>query len=193
MKNLVKLSLVAAVLTVTFSACSGGVDKKRLAELTGDKNFKQVEQAWKMSVLQEKPKDQKIYAYWLKENGEKASATFDFDNFKTGFMTKYNDGLKKAKNEMAQIKSGVDKMVANIKKNNNYNDGWNMIRSLNTQKDMVSFQAGSSAFIRKVYYPFLQKQVDRITTAQDEAKKAEKAEMERKFQANLKKQEKGLL
>ncbi len=77
MRNWKKVAIIIAIAGI-MAGCSSGVDKQKLADLTAGKSFKQVEQAYAMSVYDGSP-DQKIYAYWLKENGKKADPTFDFD------------------------------------------------------------------------------------------------------------------
>ena len=176
MKRLTKklgAAILVAAISVMSVGCSDSVDQKRLVQLTGDKNFNQVKQAWQMSVLQEKPEDQKIYGYWLRENGTKAEATFNFENFKSAFMTQYNKDIGKIKERMKSIKTSVDKIVKESKEKHR-KMGYNMLRQLRNEKTMASFQAPTSAFIRKTYYPFLKQQMKRIYDAQDEVKAYEK-------------------
>ena len=168
MKNWKKISLSLALITgiLATTGCSDSVDQKRLAELTGDKNFKQVEQAWSIALVQEKPKDQKIYAYWLKENGTKADPTFNFKTFKESIMIKYNKQIDQVKKHMNQIKKGVDEVVKKAEQKH-IKPEFYITRKLENEKTMASFQAPTSAFIRKTYYPFLEKQIKRLDDASD--------------------------
>ena len=77
MRNWKKVAITVIIAGI-MAGCSNGVDKQKLADLTAGKTFKQVEQAYAMSVYNGNP-DQKIYAYWLQENGKKANPTFDFN------------------------------------------------------------------------------------------------------------------
>ena len=160
------VAVAAGIITVAVAGCSDSVNHKRLVELTGDKNFKQIEQAWAMSVLQEKPEDQKIYAYWLKENGSKADPTFKFENFKESIMSKYNKQISQVKKHMDEIKKGVDEVVKKAEQKH-IKPEYYITRKLENEKTMASFQAPTSAFIRKTYYPFLEKQIKRLDDASD--------------------------
>ena len=77
MRNWKKVAIAIAVAGLMIG-CSSSIDKQKLADLTAGKTFKQVEQAYAMSVYNGNP-DQKVYAYWLQENGKKADPTFNFD------------------------------------------------------------------------------------------------------------------
>ena len=140
-------ALLAA--TVFFSGC--GVDEDRLVELTGDKNFKQVKQAYVMSITMEKPKDKEIYAYWLEENGEKAEATFNAHNFMKKVNKDYSDGLKKVKEQMSKFQAEADQQVKDKKIN------YNWLRKIEREKTMASFGSINSSFIKNTYFPFLKK------------------------------------
>jgi len=182
MKNWKKISLSLALITAILATtgCSDSVDHKRLVELTGDKNFKQVEQAWAMSVLQENPKDRKIYGYWLKENGSKADSTFNSDNFKESIMSKYNKQIDQVKKHMAEIKKGIDEVVKAAKQKH-IKPEYYITRKLENEKTMASFQAPTSAFIRNTYYPFLQKQIKRLDDASDLVDKYNKKQLEKEM------------
>ena len=164
-KKVLSVAVVTGIIAAT-TGCSDSVDHKRLVELTGDKNFKQIEQAWAMAVVQEKPEEQKIYAYWLKENGTKADPTFNFENFKESIMSKYNKQIAQVKKHMDEIKKGVDEVVKKAEEKH-IKPEYFMIKKLQNEKTMASFQVPTSAFIRKTYYPFLQKQIKRIYAAED--------------------------
>jgi len=166
-------AILVAAISVMSVGCSDSVDQKRLVELTGNKNFDQVKQAWQMAVLQEKPEDQKIYAYWLEENGEKAEATFNFENFRDSFMMQYDKDINKIKKRMEAVKASVDKIVEKAK-TKHIKPSYRMIRQIQQEQTMASFQAPTSAFIRKTYYPFLKEQKKRLYAAQDEVKAYEK-------------------
>ena len=78
MKNWKKVTIAIAVTSIIFTGCGDSIDKQKLADLTAQKSFKQIEEAYAMSVYNDNP-NAKIYAYWLKENGKKAKPTFDFE------------------------------------------------------------------------------------------------------------------
>jgi len=169
-KRVISAALVAA-LSVGFVGCGNSVDQKRLVELTGDKNFEQVKQAWQSAIMQEKPEDAKIYDYWLHENGKVAEATFNTDGFEQSFMIKYNKELKKSKQKMAKIKEGVDKAIKEAKQHHWGEVDYQVARQLRQMEQMAVFAVPSSGFVRNTYYPFLQKQLKRIDEANKELKK----------------------
>lgn len=169
-KRIISAALVAA-LSIGVVGCGDSVEQKRLVELTGDKNFEQVKQAWQNSILQEKPDDAKVYAYWLEENGQKAQATFNADSFEQSFMMKYNKGIKDSKKKMSEMEKSVDKTIAEAKKQGYSEIDWNLPRALRREKSNASFAAFSSAFVRNTYIPFLSKQLKKIDAANKELKK----------------------
>jgi len=166
MNNWKKISLSLALITgiLATTGCSDSVDHKKLVELTGDKNFKQVEQAWSIALVQEKPEEMKIYGYWLRENGSKADSTFKFENFKESIMSKYNKQIDQVKKHMAEIKKGIDEVVKTAKQKH-IKPEYFITRKLLDEEKMASFQVPTSGYIRNTYYPFLQKQIKRLDPA----------------------------
>jgi len=170
-KKKIIVATVVAALSLSVIGCGNGVNEKRLVELTGDKNFNQVKQAWQNSILQEKPEDAKVYSYWLKENGQKAQATFNADSFEQSFMMKYNKGIEDSKKKMSEMEKSVDKTIAEAKKQGYSEIDWNLPRALRREKSNASFAAFSSAFVRNTYIPFLSKQLKKIDAANKELKR----------------------
>ena len=171
-KKMMKAVLLSAALVIggaSITGCSDSVDKQKLVQLTGDKSFEEIKKAWQMSILQEKPDEAKIYAYWLKENGQKASPTFNFENFKTAFMTKYNEDISKIKKRMEAIKKDVDEEVESAEKSHR-EPGYRLYKALREEATMAGFQSFTSAFIRNTYIPFLEKQMKRISEKQKKIK-----------------------
>lgn len=74
-----KLIISAALVAAMFTACDA-VDKQKLAQLTGDKNFEQVKVAYKTAVYYDKKEDATIYKYYLTKNADKV-AGFDFEMY----------------------------------------------------------------------------------------------------------------
>jgi len=180
-KKTLSAAVAAGIITVAVSGCSDSgsdsVDAKRLLELTGDKNFKQVEQAWSIALVQERAEDQKIYAYWLKENGSKADPAFKFENFKESIMIKYNKQINQVKKHMDEIKKGVDEVVKAAEEKH-IKPEYFITRKLLNEKKMASFQVSTSGYIRNTYYPFLQKQIKRLDDASDAVDFYDKKQLE---------------
>ena len=169
-KRVISAALVAA-LGMSIVGCSGGVDEKRLIELTGDKNFNQVKQAWQNSILQEKPKDAKIYGFWLEKHGKEAQATFNAEAYEQSFMMKYKKGIEDSKKKMLEMEKSVNKTIAEAKKKGYTEINWNLTRALRREKSNASFAAFSSAFVRNTYIPFLTKQLKKISDANKKLKR----------------------
>ena len=170
MKKRVISATLVAVLSMGVVGCSG-VDEKRLVELTGDKNFAQIKEAWQNAILQDKKEDARVYDYWLHQNGQAAESTFDADAFEESFMMKYNKGIKESRDKMKKMQESVDKEIANAKKHGYKEVNWNIKRALQREKRMASFGAFSSAFVRSEYIPFLNKQIKKLEAANKELKK----------------------
>ena len=179
-KRVISAALIAA-LGLSIIGCGSGVDQKRLVELTGDKNFAQVKQAWITSILQDKKKDAQIYAYWLDKNGQKAQPSFDASAFEQSFMMKYNKGIKQTKEKMQEIKKSVDNLITKAEKHHRGEVDWNLGRALRNEQKMASFSAFASAFVRNTYIPFLSKQLDRIDAANQKLKKEEQARVQKEM------------
>jgi len=150
MKKILKVAAIAALTAAILTGC-GGVDKERLAELTGDKNLNQVKKAYLVSILQEKPEDRKIYAYWLEENGEKADPTFSAENYEKKCQMDYDKGISKLNAEMKKFQAKADKL---IKENRSV---WRLQRKIRNEERSASFMAFSMKFIKDQYIPFLEK------------------------------------
>ena len=181
MKKRVISTVLIAVLGLGIIGCGDGVDQKRLVELTGTKNFSQIKQAWITSILQDKKKDAKIYAYWLDKNGQKAQPSFDASAFEQSFMMKYNKGIKQTKEKMQEMKKSVDNLIEEAEKHHRSEVDWNLGRALRNEKKMASFSAFASAFVRNTYIPFLKKQLDRIDAANQKLKKEEQARVQKEM------------
>ncbi len=116
MKNWKKVAIAIAVTSIIFTGCGDSIDKQKLADLTAQKSFKQIEEAYTMSVYNDNP-NAKIYAYWLKENGKKEQPSFDFDLLEM----KVQKGKK-------DIEKGVEKMIAKLP-----HMSYNSLKMLKTQ------------------------------------------------------------
>lgn len=179
-KRVISVALIAA-LGLSIIGCGDGVDQKRLVELTGDKNFAQIKQAWQSSILQEKTGDAKVYAYWLEKNGQKAQPTFDASAFEQSFMMKYNKGIKQTKEKMQEMRKSVSNMIQQAEKDHSSEVNWNLGRALRNEQRMASFSAFASAFVRNTYIPFLKKQLDRIDAANKKLKKEEQERVKKEM------------
>ena len=169
-RKIIGAALIAA-LGIGVIGCGNKVDEKRLVELTGDKNFAQIKQAWQNSILQDKKDDAKVYAYWLEENGQKAQATFNAKAFEQSFMMKYDEGITKTRKKMKEMSVSVDKTIAEAKQKGYFEIDYTIARAIRHEKQMASFAAFSSAFVRHTYIPFLSKQLKKISDANIELKK----------------------
>lgn len=103
------MSAVLVAAMFGFSGCDG-VDSQRLALLTGDKSFEQVQAAYKLSVLNEKPEDSKIYAYYLEKNQDKV-AGFNFENFSLKVENDYIKVKKELDDKLKKIRENLDKVT----------------------------------------------------------------------------------
>ena len=177
MKNKIIGAALIAALGIGVIGCGNKVDEKKLVELTGDKNFAQIKQAWQNSILQDKKNDAKIYSYWLEENGEKAQSTFNADSFEQSFMMKYNKGIEDSKKKMSEMEKSVDKAITEAKQKGYFEIDYTIARAIRHEKQMASFAAFSSAFVRHTYIPFLSKQLKKISDANIELKKQRDDEM----------------
>ncbi len=100
--NKITMAAITAGMLLGFAGCGNSVDQAKLAQLTGDKNFEQVKVAYTRAVINQNP-DQKIYAFWLDENGKKADPTFNALNFETKVKNDYAEGIKKMHEKMKEI------------------------------------------------------------------------------------------
>lgn len=109
-----KILMSAAIATMLFTGC-GGVDKERLAQLTGDKSFEQVQAAFKSAAFYEKKDDLEIYKYYLQKNEDKIPG-FDFENFSLKVESDYQKAKKELDDKLKKIRENLDKVtIAQLK------------------------------------------------------------------------------
>lgn len=149
-RNLILKIGISAVSAIILSGCSG-VDEERLVQLTGNMNFQQVKQSYLISLSMDQKEDAKVYAYWLEENGEKAEATFDADNFIKKANLDHEANVQKLKDRMVAFQNEADALVKKGKKS------YAWLKKIKTEKRMASLGSLGSAFIKNTYYPFLKK------------------------------------
>lgn len=111
-KLIMSAVLLAAML---FTGC-GGVDKERLAQLTGDKSFEQVKAAYKTAVFYDKKDDLEVYKYYLTKNADKV-AGFDFEMYSSKVNQDYLDMSNKLKVELKKLKDNLSKISYSQLKN----------------------------------------------------------------------------
>lgn len=110
-----KIIISVALAAALFTGC-GGVDKERLAQLTGDKSFEQVQAAYKTSIFYEKEEDAKIYEYYLKKNQEKVVG-FDFEMYSNKTNQDYQKAKKELDDKLKKIRENLDKVTITQLKN----------------------------------------------------------------------------
>lgn len=103
---IMSVALVAAIFG--FSGC-GGVDKAKLAQLTGDKSFEQVKESYKKAVFYDKKEEVEIYKYYLTKNADKA-AGFDFEMYSSKVNQDYQDMSKKLQEQLQKYRDNIDKV-----------------------------------------------------------------------------------
>lgn len=103
-----KIIISAALAAALFTGC-GGVDKERLAQLTGDKSFEQVKEAYKSAVLREMPEDAEVYAYYLSKNEEKIVG-FDFENFSLKVESDHKELVTKLETTFKKFEDNLNKV-----------------------------------------------------------------------------------
>lgn len=111
-----KKILISAALSVALFAGCGGVDKERLAQLTGDKSFEQVQAAFKSAAFYEKKDDLEIYKYYLQKNEDKIPG-FDFENFSLKVESDYQKAKKELDDKLKKIRENLDKVTITQLKN----------------------------------------------------------------------------
>lgn len=104
-----KILMSAAMAAMLFTGC-GGVDKERLAQLTGDKSFDQVQAAYKSSIFNEKEDDAKIYEHYLKENEEKVVG-FDFEMYSSKTAQDYQKVKTELSDKLQKMRDNLDKIT----------------------------------------------------------------------------------
>lgn len=104
-KIIMSAALVAAMI---FTGC-GGVDKAKLAQLTGDKSFEQVKAAYKTAVFYDKKEEVEIYKYYLTKNADKV-AGFDFEMYSSKVNQDYLDMSKKLQEQLKKYQDNIDKV-----------------------------------------------------------------------------------
>jgi len=164
MKN-VKMIAVSVITVIAISGCLDGVDKDKLAALTGNKNLEQVKESWKNSIRLEKEEDQKIYDYWLKKNGAKADPTFNVEMFEKQFLNEYKQGIDELKAEIKEIDKNVNEQIKKYVDFGYDPIDWRIKRELKNKKENLSWAAESSVFIKNTYIPFLEKKIKEIDEA----------------------------
>lgn len=110
-----KIIISAVMTTLLFTGC-GGVDSQKLAQLTGDKTFDQVREAYTLSVLNEKPEDTEIYAYYFTKNEDKVVG-FDFDNFALKVKSDHTELVSKLETTLQHFEKNIDKVSYSTLKN----------------------------------------------------------------------------
>jgi len=120
--------------------CSSGVDENRLAILTGNKSFIQIKNSYKLSIVNNKLEDAKIYAYWLKYNGIKADPIYNHEMY-----------IKNIDLQLKQAISEIDKKMADI----NEHRTKVKYRDVSEELKMMYFLSGNFAYAKEVYIPFL--------------------------------------
>ncbi|MDY0122846.1 hypothetical protein [Sulfurimonas sp.] len=153
-KIIMSAALVAAML---FTGC-GGPDPQKLAELTGDKTFEQVQNAYKMSVFNNKAGETEVYAYYLEQNEDKVVG-FDFDNFALKIDTDYQKVVKELEDKKQKLKDNLDKIS---------------LRQLNQELQTLVFMGGRAKPIDN-YIAFV-KDLKKQKIAQIDAEKKAKKE-----------------
>lgn len=110
-----KILMSAVMAAMLFAGC-GGVDKERLAQLTGDKSFEQVQAAFKSAAFYEKKDDLEIYKYYLQKNEDKIPG-FDFENFSLKVESDYQKVVKELDDKLQKIRENLDKVTITQLKN----------------------------------------------------------------------------
>lgn len=98
----------AALVVAIFTGC-GGVDKQKLAQLTGDKSFEQVKESYRKAVFYDKKEEVEIYKYYLTKNADKV-AGFDFEMYSKKIDQDYLDLSKKLQEQLKKYKDNLDKV-----------------------------------------------------------------------------------
>lgn len=161
-----KKILISAALSVALFAGCGGVDKERLAQLTGDKSFEQVQAAFKSAAFYEKKDDLEIYKYYLQKNEDKIPG-FDFENFSLKVESDYQKAKKELDDKLKKIRENLDKVT---------------ITQLKNEMTMYAFMMGSKPI--DDYVKALEKlQKDKWAMIEAD-KKAEKEAQEARMRAN---------
>lgn len=157
----------AALISVMFgfTGC-GGVDSKKLALLTGDKSFEQVQNAYKLSVLNQKLEDAEVYAYYLEKNQDKVPG-FEFENFSLKVEDDYQKVKKELDDKLKKIRENLDKVT---------------ITQLKNEMTMYAFLMGQAKPIDDYVKALEQLQKDKWALM-DADKKAKKEALEAKMRA----------
>lgn len=156
-----KILISAAIATMLFTGC-GGVDKERLAQLTGDKSFEQVQAAYKSAAFYEKADDMEIYKYYLEKNQDKV-AGFDFENFSLKVESDYQKAKKELDDKLKKIRENLNKVT---------------ITQLKNEMTMYAFMMGQAKPIDDYVKALEQLQKDKWAMMEAD-KKAQKEKWER--------------
>lgn len=114
MKKILIGAVVTAVFTLT--GCGDTVNKQKLAELTGDKSFEQVQAAYKTAYFYEKKDEVEVYTYYLKKNEDKVPG-FDFEMYSTKTAQDYQKAKKELSDKLQKIRENLDKVTITQLKN----------------------------------------------------------------------------
>ena len=148
--NRFKSILLSIIAMLIVTGCSG-VDENKLATLTGNKSFIQIKNAYKAAIANDNKENAKVYAYWLKENGQKADPIYNHSMY-----------VKNIDLQLKQAIAEIDKKIADIKAHKKQV----RYRDISEEIKMMQFLSASFAYVRNVYIPFL-KQVKKEVLARE--------------------------
>jgi len=188
MKNTLKTLTIAVAAAAILTGC-GGVDKEKLAELTVDKNFKQIEVAYVKAVFNQKADDVEIYEYWLEKNGKKSDPTFDFELYKMKAQKDIQKQLKKWNTQKEKINEAVEKELAKIKSGKKLD--WNIIRALKNESNTLLYMPYDIEPINE-YRKFIEQKKDELLETDKEREKKENIERKQREKEQLEKLRKEL-
>lgn len=143
MKKVTQIVVAVLAATLLITGC-GGVDKNKLAQLTGTKNFEQIKQAYIYTVLQNVPEDKRIYAYWLQKHEEENSG-FDYNLFAKNIDMEYEKTVSEIENKMKTIEIEIDKIS---------------LHQLQDERRTASFLALDVKIVKETYLPFLNRMIE---------------------------------
>lgn len=145
----VKSLVVALIASLLLIGC-GGVDKNRLAELTGDKSFEQIKKDYMLSVANEKVEDEEVYAYLLNKYAD-SDAAFDFGAFKQKIEIEWKKEVESYKANMQMVDNAIKNKTIDRKK----------LKELKAHKETFAMFSYSNKFIKNEYVPFLEDAIQR--------------------------------
>ena len=160
----IKMIIVSVLVTLSFSGC--GVDKDRLVELTGGKNYSQIKKDFAITLANKNNADNEIYRYWLEKNGEKVDSTFDIELYEIEVVTGYKEQLKQINTSMKQLKVLVDNEVKRLKKKKYRKLNYNLIRQIDSEYTTASYLSNLD-YVKNIYLPFLKKMKNDLMKAKE--------------------------